>query len=95
KNNNQKTAKMAASGLLADLPIGKPDKLNFSIADEKSLSSPYVDNSIEDVEIGGVEPPKHGLSGLQGKPAIPTSDSLYQNNTQNAIVRHRPIFLKT
>ncbi|MBU3925305.1 hypothetical protein KJ854_05225, partial [Patescibacteria group bacterium] len=32
KNNNQKTAKMAASGLLADLPIGKPDKLNFSIA---------------------------------------------------------------
>jgi len=35
------------------------------------------------VEIGRVEPPKHGLSGLQGKPAIPTSNSLYQNNIQN------------
>jgi len=75
--NQKTTSEEMADGSLTDLPICKPDKLSYSITDENSLSSSCKNNFIKDVEIGGVEPPKHGLSGLQGKPAIPTSNSLY------------------
>jgi len=82
--DNQKTTSCEmVSSSLTDLFSG-PNKSNSSITDQNNLSSLSVDNSKEDVEIGGVEPPKRDLLGPQGKPAIPTSDSLYQKNNAEA-----------
>ncbi|MCG2700708.1 hypothetical protein L6267_00900 [Candidatus Parcubacteria bacterium] len=80
--SNQKTiSNEMAPGSLTDLPICAPDKLINSIAYQNNLSSV----SYMDVEIGGIEPPKRSLSDTRGKPAIHTSNLLYQKNSNQEI----------
>ncbi|MFC1613509.1 glycosyltransferase family 4 protein [Patescibacteria group bacterium] len=79
ERKNQKTTSCEmAYGLLTDLPVCESIKLTNSITYKNNLSSRFTDNSLKDVEIGGIEPPKRGLIDSRGKPAIPTSHLLYQ-----------------
>ena len=83
--NNQKTTnELADFGRLTNLPTCELVKLDYIVANQEILSSPVYVNNFRAVEIGGVEPPKRGLTSPQGKPAIPTALVLYQNNSQKS-----------
>ena len=66
---------------LTSLPVGGSDKLKSNVSQEYNV---VKTQNTKDVEIGGVEPPKRGLSDPPGKPAIPTSESLSQNDLENS-----------
>lgn len=66
-----------------------PDSI---IADAAPLSSVPVDNLHEAVEVGGVEPPRRGLTSPASQPATPTASPSYQSPIGGATWRYRSFY---
>ena len=77
------TSDEMVSDSLTRLPVCELDNLDCSIANENNLSS----TSLKNVDPRGVEPLKQRLSSSQGKPAGPTSNSLYHKNYDTAYIQ--------